>query len=67
MVRSGDYYLRFWSPQYLESILLSARSPLKDNAKLHIFLAGDSSLDNKVWLFQDMMQTSQALNYDFTW
>ena len=69
MVRSGDYYSTFYGhrEKYLESILRCLREVhSKDNAKaICIFLAGDSSLDNKAWLFQDMMQTSQALNYDF--
>lgn len=69
MVRSGDYYSTFYGhrEKYLKSILRCLREfHSKNNAKpICIFLAGDSSLDNKAWLFQDMMQTSEALNYDF--
>ena len=71
MIRSGDYYSTFYGhrARYLKTLLTSLRQihTKKNNTPpTCIFLGGDSSLDNKAWLFDNLMQSSQALQYDYS-
>jgi hypothetical protein len=69
MIRGGDYYSTFYGhrKQYLTSILFSLRKIHTKNSvpPICLFLAGDSSLDNKAWIFDDMIQTPRHLEYDY--
>ena len=64
MVRAGAYYSTYYghAVQRLDAVLEGLRS-VHHNAPA-IFLAGDSTMDNKVWLFPGMAQSAYVMLND---